>query len=138
MKETVRGSCCDMSYLQLVTVDYLTTVAIPTPSYTTDAILVEQCMPCAIPVLYSETDCTDSVNPSKQTAIMPLSMSLLLCDSFRLDPLLPSDTKEQRVFSALLSMVPGLKARLLASSDDEVRLIADLVRHLHPETPLSP
>src|SRR5215472_11858355 len=35
---------------------------------------------------------------------------------------------ENHVFCALLKMVPDLESRLLASSEEEVRLVADLVR----------
>ena len=41
------------------------------------------------------------------------------------------EEKEHHVFQSLLQMIPGLEARLLESSEEELRLIADLVRNLH-------
>jgi hypothetical protein len=38
------------------------------------------------------------------------------------------EDKEHRVFQALIEMIPGLRSRLLASSEEEIRLVADLVR----------
>jgi hypothetical protein len=40
-----------------------------------------------------------------------------------------SEEKEHCVFRALLRIIPGLENRLLESSDEEVRLVADLVCH---------
>ena len=41
------------------------------------------------------------------------------------------EEKEHHVFQCLLQMIPGLEARLMESSEEELRLIADLVRVLH-------
>ena len=38
------------------------------------------------------------------------------------------ERREHRVFRSLLSAVPGLEDRLVNSSEEEVRMIADLVR----------
>ena len=45
----------------------------------------------------------------------------------RLSPQTCRNDKEQRVFQALLQAIPSLERRLLASSDEEVSLVADLV-----------
>jgi hypothetical protein len=37
------------------------------------------------------------------------------------------ERREHRVFRSLLNAVPGLEERLITSSEDEVRMIADLV-----------
>jgi hypothetical protein len=44
---------------------------------------------------------------------------------------LPREMREHRIFQTLLRMVPGLESRIMSSSDDEVRLVADLVRIPH-------
>ena len=46
------------------------------------------------------------------------------------------ERREHRVFKELLQMVPGLEERLLQSSEEEARLVADLVRqHILVLTP---
>ena len=40
---------------------------------------------------------------------------------------LSREAREQHIFSDLLSIIPGLETRLLASSNEEARLVADLV-----------
>ena len=47
------------------------------------------------------------------------------------------ERKELQVFHELVKMVPSLEARLVASSEDEVIGIADLVRLLLPSLDLS-
>ena len=48
-----------------------------------------------------------------------------------------SDGKEHRVFLAMLRMIPGLQTRLLSSSDEELRIIADLVCPISESQPAS-
>jgi hypothetical protein len=39
-----------------------------------------------------------------------------------------SECREEKIFSDMLKMCPGLLGRLLAASEEEVEFIADLVR----------
>jgi hypothetical protein len=38
------------------------------------------------------------------------------------------ESRENRIFHALLRIVPGLEPRILGSSEEELRIVADLVR----------
>ena len=38
------------------------------------------------------------------------------------------ESREHRIFLALLRMIPGLEPRILGSSNEELRIVADLVR----------
>jgi hypothetical protein len=51
--------------------------------------------------------------------IYTLSMTPYICPH--------SEDREHRIFLALLHLIPGLEARLLSCSAEEVRLVADLV-----------
>ena len=42
------------------------------------------------------------------------------------------DRREHRIFKQLLQMVPGLEQRLMNSPEEELVLVADLVRFVHP------
>jgi hypothetical protein len=44
--------------------------------------------------------------------------------------ILSRERREHRVFRSLLNSIPGLEERLMASTDEEVRMIADLVGDL--------
>ena len=41
------------------------------------------------------------------------------------------DRREHRIFKQLLQMVPGLEQRLMNSPEEELVLVADLVRFVH-------
>ena len=45
----------------------------------------------------------------------------------RLDSGIPREEQEHRIFQSLLQMIPSLEGRLVESSEEELRLIADLV-----------
>jgi hypothetical protein len=66
-----------------------------------------------------------ATNDSNVLTIQFVLTSRLL--HLRLDSCIPREEQEHRIFQSLLKMIPSLECRLLESSEEELRLIADLV-----------
>jgi hypothetical protein len=68
-------------------------------------------------------------NPRNLLLLSRCILSLPVLDhKLTILPLNFRERREHRVFRTLLNMVPGLEERLVQGTEEEVRMIADLVR----------
>lgn len=69
------------------------------------------------------------MNQMNHLLLSTLSIIYLTLGNSLFRPFILRERREHRVFSSLLTCIPGLEDRLMNSSPEEIRMIGDLVRH---------